>query len=55
MKNGYEVLTGEELEAELDIALEQARRGEYFTTEEVEEEIAKEFGDELTEHRLDGI
>lgn len=47
MKEGYEVLTREELDAELDIALEQAKRGEYFTMEEVEEEIAKEFGDEL--------
>lgn len=47
MKKCYEVMTREELEASFDVALEQIKRGECLTMEEVEELMAKEFGDEL--------
>lgn len=43
MKNANELFTAEELHE----ALAQIERGEYYTLEEVEEEFAKEFGDEL--------
>lgn len=39
--------TKEELHADLDLALEQMKRGEYISLEEFEEEMAREFGDEL--------
>lgn len=43
MENVHELFTTEELYE----ALAQIERGEYNTIEEVEEEFAREFGDEL--------
>ena len=43
MPNGNELFTTEELYE----AIAQIERGEYYTLEEVEEEFAREFGDEL--------
>lgn len=43
MKNVNELFTEEELYE----AFAQIERGEYYSIEEVEEELAKEFGDEL--------